>query len=179
MIYTQYVFTSPLTVCHPDRSPARFLFPRAARARDVVEGPLFRFSPPISRSPFSPLLPAPPPRLSSRPKSRAFSLPARSAGAGRSGGTSLPHCLLHRGNSRAETSSLYKSLHLGLLDSINATLFSRRHLLICFSRAIAAPTSPKTSKYTSRFTLYVFVNPGKAFRRCCATRFSSSFVMPV
>ena len=29
-------------------------------------------------------------RLSSRPKSRAFSLPARSAGAGRSGGTSLP-----------------------------------------------------------------------------------------
>ncbi len=50
--------------------------------------------------------------------------------------------------------SLLKSAHFGFDVSMSATFLSRRHPLICFSRAIAARTSEVVSKYTRRSIRY-------------------------
>jgi hypothetical protein len=59
--------------------------------------------------------------------------------------------------------STLKSRHPGFTESISAIFFVLNHPLICFSLAIAAPTSWLTSKYTSRVMLYLVVNPGTSF----------------
>ena len=87
--------------------------------------------------------------LSSRPERPAFSC-ARFLSAGRVVEGSWQGCnvaqvdgtkpRLQRGNSSL------RSRNLGFIPRINASFFSRRHRLICFSRLMALRTSPKGSK---------------------------------
>jgi len=72
-----------------------------------------------------------------------------------------------------------RSFQVGLVRSMSATFFSRRHPLISFSRAIAWTGSSYCSKWTRRWMRYCEVKPGSFPSRCSARRRARLFVMPV
>src|SRR5258705_4803764 len=75
--------------------------------------------------------------------------------------------------------SSLRSRNFGFMDRIKASFFSRRQLLICFSRRIADLGWPCGSSYTRRVTSYCFVNPSTSFCLCSRTRRSKKLVMRV
>jgi hypothetical protein len=72
-----------------------------------------------------------------------------------------------------------RSRRSGLSDSIKAIFLCRSQPLICFSRPMAARMSPNSSKYASRFRLYLQVKPARSFRLCWRTRRVRLLVTPV
>jgi hypothetical protein len=66
----------------------------------------------------------------------------------------------------------------GATASISASFFRRDPALICFSRAMAAAISSKTSKYTSRVHRYRLVKPRMTPDLCSWTRFARFDVTP-
>src|SRR5690349_3474256 len=89
-----------------------------------------------------------------------------------------PPCEGARNSYLLQPRSFPKSFHSGFISLINAIFFSRRQLLICFSRAIALRTYWNCSKQTNRFTPYFFVNPSISPNLCSTVRRSRSLVMP-